>query len=255
MLPVDAAPVVRGSLLAIGRILAPLSLRRLTLDLPPAAPRLLRPDSDGLAEAVVAMNVFRLTDAGRDAVVSGLARGRERLMAAIADPAALDEVAARIGVERWRRRLMRWAAARAPDQVVRYLSLVEILALGCSPDMWASVQMWGVPARAVDGSLRTRLPMPLAWNATVGRRGAGLMAAQVADLPLRVAELLAQLRLPAPLARGVLQYATWDVANRVRMAHLDDWLELMRRAQDLTADQVTDYVSALTANGPMMPVK
>jgi hypothetical protein len=67
--PIDAAPVVRGSLLGIARVLSPLSLRRTTLDLPPGAPRLLRPDSDGLAEAVVAMNAFRLTDAGRDTVV------------------------------------------------------------------------------------------------------------------------------------------------------------------------------------------
>ncbi len=255
MLPVDVSPVIRGSLLGLGRTLAPYSVRRTTLELPAVAPGLSGSDLVGLAQAALGVNAFRLTDAGQKVITSGLRRGRDRIAAAAKNPATLDAAADRIGAERWRRRLMRWAASREPATVGRYLSLGEILALGSSPEMWTKADAWGVPGRALDGSLGTRLPMPLAWHSMVGRRGAAAMPAQVPDLPLRIAEVLAELKLPAVLAHGVLQYAAWDVSCRVRMTYPDDWLELMHTAQALTADEVTDYVSALTADGAMVPVK
>ena len=85
-------------------------------------------------------------------------------------------------------------------------------------------------------------------------RGAEAMAPREL-LPLRVAELLADLKLPAALAHGVVQYATWDLIMGVQMADIDDWLALTRSAQALGGDQFADYVSALTADGPLVFVK
>jgi hypothetical protein len=39
-----------------------------------------------------------------------------------------------------------------------------------------------------------------------------------------------------------------------RMAHQDDWLAVARAAQAVPADRMADYVSALTADGPLVPL-
>jgi hypothetical protein len=40
-----------------------------------------------------------------------------------------------------------------------------------------------------------------------------------------------------------------------RMAHRDDWFALVRAAQSIPRDRFLDYVSALTAAGPLVPVR
>ena len=87
-----------------------------------------------------------------------------------------------------------------------------------------------------------------------GRRGSGLLPANMPDLQLRVIELLAAAGLPAALAPGVLAYAAWDLARTAAVAGPDDWLPLLRAAQALTADRLEDYVAALTHDGPMVPM-
>jgi hypothetical protein len=74
----------------------------------------------------------------------------------------------------------------------------------------------------------------------------------VGDLNLRVAVALKELGLPAALAKGVLAAATLDFVERVKPLHPDDWLTLVRVAQALTIDRITDYVAALTADGPLV---
>jgi hypothetical protein len=250
----NSMSLTRGSLLGVERALAVFSLRRLTLDSPAQAPAIAQWDAQGLAESASALNPFRLTDAARDAIASALERGRRRVAEVARDPAGLDTLVAGVGVERWRRRLIRWAP-QDPDAVMQYLSLGEIAALGAPAGLPAEAQDWGVSQRFVDGSFDVRLPMRLAWHRMSGRRGAGLLAAQVADLPLRVAESLAALKLPSVLAHGVVQYATWDLISSIQMADVDDWLAVVRAVQRVTPDQMADYISALTADGPLVPVK
>jgi hypothetical protein len=79
-----------------------------------------------------------------------------------------------------------------------------------------------------------------------------LLPSHVADLQLRVAEQLAEMKLPAVLAPGVLSYAMWDLAMNAAMADLDDWLPVVRASRSLTADRMADYLSALTAGGPLV---
>jgi hypothetical protein len=158
-------------------------------------------------------------------------------------------------VEGWRRRLIDWVAPGDAAAVMQYLSLVEVLALGSTDGPPADPREWGVAQRLVDGSFDMQLPRRLAWHQMAGRPGSGLLAGQVADLLLRVVEWLAELKLPAVLAHGVLQYATWDLSENVQMTDLDDWLPIIRTAQAVSADRMADYVSALTADGAMVPVK
>jgi hypothetical protein len=75
----------------------------------------------------------------------------------------------------------------------------------------------------------------------------------MADLNLRVAVALSELKLPAALAKGVLAAAMQDYVDRVKPLYPDDWLTLVRSAQALSIQKMQDYVATLTANGPLVP--
>jgi hypothetical protein len=246
--------IMRGSLLGLDRALAVSSLRQATLNAPAVAPNLGQVDLQGIAESVAAMNPFRLEDGGRDALAAALRRGRERIATAAHDRSDIDALAEHAGVERWRRRLMRLAAGGGDAAVMQYWSLGEVCGVGQMDTIAADPRGWGVAQRLRDGSWEQALPVRLSVHDLGGRLGMGLLSAQSADLQLRVVEWLAELKLPAGLAPGVLRAAAWDLAMNTQMADLDDWLALIRTAQALPADRMADHVSALTSDGPLVPV-
>ncbi len=84
--------------------------------------------------------------------------------------------------------------------------------------------------------------------------GIGLSPTRIADLQLRIVEWLADSKLPAALAPGLLRAATWDLWMGTQMADQDDWLAPIRVAQAMSQDRLADDVSALTADGPLVPV-
>jgi hypothetical protein len=251
---VASGMVLRGSLLGLERALAVSSLRQATLDAPVDAPSLGQMDLQGIAESVATMNPFRLDDRGRDALAGVLRRGRERIAIAARDRNEIDALAEHAGVERWRRRLMRLAAGSGPAAMMQYWSLGEACGIGQSDATTPDMRVWGVAQRLTDGSWEQALPLRLSMHELGGRIGVGLVSAQFADLHLRVVEWLAELKLPAGLAPGVLRAAAWDLAMHTQMADLDDWLAVVRTAQTLPADRMADHVSALTADGPLVPV-
>jgi len=81
------------------------------------------------------------------------------------------------------------------------------------------------------------------------------MATRVADVNIRVLEALKERHLPVALAPGVLAAMLQDVLDDARLAYFDDWLSLSREVQALGDDQIGDYVSALTAGGPLAPTQ
>jgi hypothetical protein len=244
-----------GSILGLERALAVPSLRQTTLAAPTVAPNVRQPDVQGLAEGIVILNPYRMDDRGRDRLAADLRRGRERIQAAARNPDEIDALAASAGVERWRRRLMRVASRQGAAAGSSYWSLAEVLGIGRDGPTPAALQAWGPAQRFVDGSWRTALPTRLAMHELGGRhRDDGLLSGQVADLQLRTAEWLAEANLPAALAPGILRSAMWDLVTNTRMADADDWLAVARAAQAVPADRMADYVSALTADGPLVPV-
>jgi hypothetical protein len=74
------------------------------------------------------------------------------------------------------------------------------------------------------------------------------------DLTLRVAMTLAEYDLPAALAPGVLALALFDLIHEAPVAHDDDGLGLALQATRLADDRLADYVAALTAGGPLVPL-
>ncbi len=76
----------------------------------------------------------------------------------------------------------------------------------------------------------------------------------MADLKLRVLEVLEQRHLPAALTRGVLASALQDYLDEARPGHGDDWFTLARQVDRVSADRFDDYIAALTAGGPLVPL-
>ncbi len=74
------------------------------------------------------------------------------------------------------------------------------------------------------------------------------------DLHLRLAELFAELRLPAVLMPAVLSAAALDFQEEAQPAYPEDRLALARQASALTRERVEDYVAALALDGPLRPL-
>jgi hypothetical protein len=242
---------VQGSLLALDHALRRLSLRRLDPS------RLPRGTSLPVLERRTAMltaalaNPHALADEDRDRVAAALARGRERLEAASRDAADLDGMLADAGVSEWRREAAKWALVNAPTEATSTSSLVEIFWLGGGG---ADLDEWGTAVLPLSGCLCLEMPRPIAWETLAGRPAAGLIATLGADVNLRVADALAARRLPAALLPAVLAFAMQDVLDDTRPAHFDDWPAFCRAARALTDDRIDDYVAALAAGGPLVPV-
>ena len=74
------------------------------------------------------------------------------------------------------------------------------------------------------------------------------------DLKLRVLEALDGRRLPPALAQGVLAAVLQDYLDEVRPLHGDDWLTLARHLDRIPPERFDDYIAALTAAGPLVPL-
>jgi hypothetical protein len=152
----------------------------------------------------------------------------------------------------WRRRAVRWAMANDRSIVPSFFSLSELVRLG---DLPASVPLdrWGMASDQSDVCVCTEAPVLGRVIIVSGRPQLGLLASDVADVNLRVVEMLGRLHLPAALARGVLAAAMQDYVDGVKPIHPNDWLTMVRTAQAISDDRLEDYVAALTADGPLVP--
>jgi hypothetical protein len=247
---------VSGSLLGLDIGLAPLALRRINTDHVVAAPTLTSNERDTFTASLALMNPFALTDRDRDTIGEAVRRGRVRVTALTTD--TFGPVVAEIGMDGWRRRALQWTLGRPhgdPDRATAILSLfsmTELLRLGTDAPV-AALDAWGMAALAPVGCICTRLVPPGPWTLWTGRPQLGLMATTLADLNLKVAETLYELRLPAALARHVLAAAVQDFIDEAKPTDPDDWLTLARAAQHVSRERVEDYVAAAAADGPLLP--
>jgi hypothetical protein len=241
---------VSGSLLGLDLGLSSLALRRTSLGALPAAPSLRSTDRNTFTQTIALLNVFDLRDGDRDAIAEAIARGRAR----VAGVVALDTIADEIRLDGWRRRAVAWSLAHDPQRVPALFSLAELMHLG-APALSTTLRAWGMAASAYDGCICTMVTPPGRWMLGAGRSPRGTVATHVPDLNLRVAVALAELKLPAALARGVLAAAMQDYVDRVKPLYADDWLTLVRAAQALSTERIQDYIAALTINGPLVPAR
>jgi hypothetical protein len=239
-----------GSLLKLDLTLAHFGLRRLDQTEMPAVSALSTMDRRTLAMSVALIDPRAITDQARDAAAAALARGRERVMGLTARPETLDAIADAAALSEWRRAGLRWQLARDPARVTEAFTLLELFRLGGG----TPAPGWGAASKALDGCFCLRLSPGTAWEEYAGRPSSGLLATQLADVMLRTAQALSARRLPALLMRDVAAFAMQDAMDAARPGYFSDWLSVAFAARDLSDDRFDDYVAALTAAGPLIPV-
>ena len=248
-----AGAAVTGSLFGIDLTFATKKLRRIASDSLPAPPKLNPNDGDTLITTVALLNPRRLTSSNLGAIGAALTRGRERVRAAARNPAAWDALAARAGMSSLRRQLLPWAAEHMPDQVERLFSVSEVFWIGTDADPLdhTTLDAWGMSFEPIDGCHCLRLPRAGSWDSLVGREPTKQFGSGMVDLNLRVAGLLSDAKVPAPLFAGVMSMAMRDYLDTVPAMYFDDWEAISSHAWTLTRERLEDYVSALVASGPV----
>jgi hypothetical protein len=243
---------VRGALLGLDIGLARMRLRRTRGDLPMLGPTVSEADRRVLTESLVLTTAADLNERRARQVLAWLNDGRARLKAWTSEVPA--ELVTRLAIGERRAQAAAWTVTRDPSALPQLFTLTELVLLGRTRDEPVPAE-WGVSCAPIDGSLALAFPDPPAPQRYSGRSGAGLMATRVADVNIRVLETLELRHLPVALAPGVLAAMLQDVLDDARLAYFDDWLSLSREVQSLREDQISDYISALTAGGPLVPAQ
>ena len=239
-----------GSLLRLDLALAHLALRRIDATEMPGDSAISTVDRRTLAQSVVLMDPRAVTDEARDAAAAALARGRARVVALATQPQALDAIATEAALSEWRVAGVRWLLANDAARLPGAFTLLELFRLGGGPPLPG----WGGTASALGGCYCLRMPDLVPWEEYGGRPSSGQLAAQLADVMLSTAEALAARRLPAILMRDVAAFAMQDTIDSGRLAYFDDWLSLAFAARDIKEERFDDFIAALTAAGPLVPV-
>jgi hypothetical protein len=246
---------VGGSLLGLDVALGQFALRRVSKDEVPPAPRLTDVERQALTEPVMLLSPFDQSEAGREALVAALARGRARLADAQASGQALQKAAAAVGLDEWRVQMLPWMSEHERDRVAELWSLAEVVRLGGDDRAGADdFDAFGSSMWSVRGQLACRFPWRQPWPTLAGRKGLRVVAGLVPDLSIAVADALSALKLPARLSVGVLAVLTQDMLDSVRVNHDDDWLALVGQARRLWGHSFEDYVATLTYHGPLIPI-
>lgn len=240
---------LRGALLGLDAGLARLALRRTRFDRPDDQPTLNDSDRRTLMLGLALADARDVDQDSATRVLEWLRDGR----AMAASPTRLDERLDVLGLDGRRRQAIAWATVHTPDQVVALLMRTELVLLGRPADA-AVPAAWGAADTPRTGCLCLAYPTPPAVHHFAGRAGAGLLTSRMADLRLRVLEELDERHLPVTLTHGVLASALQEYLDEARPVHGDDWFTLARQVDRVSADRFDDYIAALTAGGPLVPL-
>lgn len=244
---------VTGSLLGLDLRLADFALVPLSAR-PPLRPTINEADRRVFVETAVLLQPAQLADADRDAMLAAIARGRERLdtIRSRADAAA---VAREIRIGAVRRTLLEWMVAHDRERLPHFFSPTELLWLGLDgAPLPAPFHAWGTSAEPRAGCDCLQLVDRRSWESLAGRWDSGILATAFADLNLRLAEVLRELRMPAALLSHVLSAAALDFINNAVSRWQDDHRALLAFVQALPVDRVEQYLALLTTNGPLVAV-
>jgi len=245
---------VVGSLLGLDVKLADLSLMSLSSKLPTTRPTLQDVNRRVLIEAVALVAPTSLTEADRDTVVEAIRKGRGRL-ASVRTPAEAAALVDEIHLGSARRTLLPWVIANDPERAAAFLAPSELFWLGLgNARVDASLHAWGAPGEPRLGCLCLRLIDPRPMDLLFGRWNFGMLASAFPDLNLRLAEILADMKMPAALLGPVLASATLDFVDVATSRDQDDRRGLVEFVQALRAERVEQYLALLTTEGPLVPV-
>jgi hypothetical protein len=238
---------LRGSVLALDFAMASLLLRDSVDGLPPEAGAFHPVDRLALIRSAVTFPIsFDWTQDNLGRIATAIQRGRASLPDS---PFTYD------GRWEWRYQAMDWVKAREPGAESALYGITDFLAFGVSEDEWTALASLGTEQLPMNGSLRLALPPRVIWETILGHFGPGLMAAWTPDLRVRVAELLAELKLPGLLAASITGRAAAKVFAGIAPADPYDWSVVQRRVMELSRDDVSDLVAALTSDGTLITIE
>ncbi len=245
---------LRGSILGADLALARESLRRVSVDRFPSPPTLSDAEEQTIAEGIALIVPFDQSDADRDALVSALALGRQRLEDIVTQPSRWAGAADAMRIHDFRRELLSWTIEHEPAALPLLVSLGELAQLGHVGGASAGPpQSWGTSGRAYDGRWSLRYPDPLTLDLLAGRKGGSLTVGLAPDLLLSVAEAMHARQLPAVLTKSVLECAARDAIDELQLQYYDDWVTLIGHTR-VVPERLDEYLASLTSGGPLVPV-
>lgn len=242
---------VTGSALGLDIALARLSLTRVNSDKLTGPPRVASLDRDGFAVGLALLDYRRLSDEMRDAIAAAVTRGTARAAAVAAGRQSMPALVDALGLEPIRQRSLTLAQAETPLRIPEMFTLTELVRLGGGTTV-SDLDAWGANAMALTGCACTHTILPSRWGLLTGRPQLPLAAASVPDLNIRIASALADLRLPASLARPVLAAALQDFLEDAAPVDGGDWWALSRSARALSRERIEDYVAAAASVGGVL---
>jgi hypothetical protein len=241
-----------GALLGLDLALAVDRLPRVESDAPPRRQRL--NDMVKLVLAQHAMTSARHPPADLDAaaIAATLEDGTRRVAALAAGTEPFEDVTRGAGLGEWRREAIRWLVRTRPSQVPDAFSLDERFRLGVAGRAPSTPPVLLMP-EAVSGSLLPRPPAGVPWEELAGHSGTGMVAAEFADIPLRLSSLLAHAGFRSALLPALVPFATRDVVVGTRATDADDWFALLDAVARLDPARLDDYLAVLSGDGSLTP--
>ena len=230
-----------------------LALRRTHGDLPELHPTISQADRKVLTDSLILTSSVDLDEGAARRMIEWLHAGRERLREWTA--AIQEDASRRLAIGERRLQAAAWTAAHDRQTLPQLFSLTELVLLGRTRDAELPRE-WGMSRMPLDGSLDLGFPDPPAPQRYSGRSGAGLMATRLADVNHPGA------RRVDPVAIADLPRAAECWQQRCKMCSTMPGSRtsttgcLCRRdIQSLGDDAFSDYISALTARGPLVPAE
>jgi hypothetical protein len=245
---------VRGSLLGLDLVRAEDLLARA-----PGSAARATAGTDAIQQMSHAVFVDRLVLRGAaswtataSAATRAVTRGRSRVQAWLAggpDDAAIAREWTTAGFSTARQNQIRWLLERKDEaELSASLSLSDFYRLGSTDALPSG---WGQSARMLDGCWclqgldRAPVDRFLGYNT-------GYTATAASDLLLRLAEILAAMRVPPEIMEPALAYAVRDAMDRSVQFLPDDW-EALTWAGLLTPERVDDYLQGLVSRQFLAP--
>jgi hypothetical protein len=245
---------VTGAMLGLDTALAQFTLVRTTTRPPSARPSLTEEDKVIFIKSAALIHPGTLTADDHHALVAAVRRGRERL----ANVRTRDEAAAigdELALPPLMRTLLAWNATFDARRALDVLTLSHVFLLGLEPAADpARFDAWGVAVDTRSGCHCLQFPGRRAGDLLPGRWFGGVLATGFADLNLRLAELLDEVRMPGALLAPVLAAATSDFTLGVEMRDFDDVPGWSDYTKALDIDRIEQYLALLTTDGALVPV-
>lgn len=237
-----------GSFLGVDVALAGSQLLRVVSGVPPLPQVIDAADRSGLVETLVFARAHAM-DAQAAQLVATLARNRLVVRGWRDQSPVRQDLAARLiraGVDPWRANAVSWAVHSGNPDVLDMLSASEILGLDASTH--DTPPLWSGSRRPVDGCLCLADGRLQPQELLRGRR-LGVQAFRPLDVTLRLAELVAELKLDLSIVPALLPMAIQDWLDRSEPIWVDDADAFGIWPRTLTVGRIEEYLMELVSTG------